>query len=66
MTIRSTGDPGNMSPGQPPGPGSPKALKKLIFNFTPQNIAAGNHHLRFDVKTSDGTETAVTLPFIVR
>ncbi len=39
---------------------------KLIFNFTPQNIAAGNHQLRFDVKTSDGTETAVTLPFIVR
>ena len=39
---------------------------KLIFNFQPKSIAAGKHELRFDVKTRDGVETAVSLPFIVR
>ena len=39
---------------------------KLIFNFQPKAIAAGRHELRFDVKAKDGTETAVSLPFIVR
>lgn len=39
---------------------------KLLFNFKPQTIAAGRHELRFDVKTKDGTSTAVTLPFVVQ
>ena len=39
---------------------------KLLFNFKPQSVAAGRHELRFDVKTKDGVQTAVTLPFVVQ
>ncbi len=39
---------------------------KLLFNFKPQSVAAGRHELRFDVKTKDGEQTAVSLPFEVR
>lgn len=39
---------------------------KLIFNFKPANIAAGNHELQFNVAAKDGTAKVVSLPFIVR
>ncbi len=39
---------------------------KLLFDFKPESIAAGNHELRFDVKTKDGTQTVVSMPFTVR
>lgn len=38
---------------------------KLLFNFRPDGIPAGEHQLRFTVKTKDGNESVVTLPFIV-
>lgn len=39
---------------------------KLLFDFKPESIAAGSHQLRFDVKTKDGTQTVVSMPFTVR
>lgn len=36
---------------------------KLLFNFRPENLPAGDHELRFTVKTKDGNESVVTLPF---
>lgn len=41
-------------------------LVKLLFSFKPQNLGAGKHELRFDVKGSDGTKSVVSLPFVVR
>ena len=41
-------------------------LIRMLFNFKPQSIPAGNHELRFDVKAKDGTQTVVTLPFRVQ
>jgi VWFA-related protein len=41
-------------------------LYKLLFRFKPASIAAGQHELRFDVKTKDGTQSSVTLPFIIQ
>lgn len=38
---------------------------KLLFNFKPAGLAAGEHELRFTVKAKDGTESVVTLPFRV-
>lgn len=43
-----------------------QGMIKLLFNFKPQSIAAGNHELRFDVKAKDGTQSVVTLPFTVQ
>ena len=36
---------------------------KLLFNFKPSGLPAGEHELRFNVKSSDGKESVVTLPF---
>jgi len=41
-------------------------MYKLLFRFKPASIAAGQHELRFDVKTKDGTQSSVTLPFIIQ
>jgi VWFA-related protein len=38
---------------------------KLLFNFKPENIPAGSHELRFTVKTKDGNESVVTMPFTI-
>ena len=38
---------------------------KLLFNFKPAGLAAGEHELRFTVKAKDGTESVVTLPIRV-
>jgi VWFA-related protein len=38
-------------------------LVKLLFNFKPPALEAGKHEIRFDVKTKDGTESSVSLPF---
>jgi VWFA-related protein len=38
---------------------------KLLFNFKPEGIPAGQHELRFTVKSKDGTESVVTMPFQV-
>lgn len=38
---------------------------KLLFNFRPDGLPAGTHELRFTVKTNDGNESVVTLPFTV-
>lgn len=38
---------------------------KLLFNFKPEGLPAGQHELRFTIKTKDGTESVVTMPFQV-
>lgn len=38
---------------------------KLLFNFRADGLPAGSHELRFTVKTSDGNESVVTMPFTV-
>jgi hypothetical protein len=38
---------------------------KLLFNFRPDGIPAGQHQLRFTVKSKDGNESVVALPFTV-
>ena len=38
---------------------------KLLFNFRPDGLSAGEHQLRFTVKTHDGTERVVSIPFTV-
>lgn len=39
---------------------------KLLFDFNPEQVAAGTHQLRFDVKSKDGNTSVVSLPFTVR
>lgn len=39
---------------------------KLIFNFQPIGLAAGDHELQFAVTPKDGTAKVVSLPFVVR
>lgn len=43
-----------------------QGLVKLLFSFKPPALAAGKHELRFDVKTKDGTQSVVTLPFTMQ
>jgi VWFA-related protein len=38
---------------------------KLLFNFKPENLSAGEHELRFTVKAKDGNQSVVTIPFRV-
>lgn len=38
---------------------------KLLFNFKPEGIPAGEHELRFTVKSKDGNQSVVTIPFRV-
>jgi VWFA-related protein len=38
---------------------------KLLFNFKPENLPAGEHELRFTVKAKDGNQSVVTIPFRV-
>ena len=38
---------------------------KLLFNFKPAGLAAGEHELRFTIRQNDGTESVVTLPIRV-
>ncbi|HUP63292.1 MAG TPA: VWA domain-containing protein [Thermoanaerobaculia bacterium] len=38
---------------------------KLLFNFKPDGIPAGEHELRFTVKSKDGNQSVVTIPFRV-
>ena len=38
---------------------------KLLFNFRPDGLPAGQHELRFTVKMNDGNERVVTMPFTV-
>lgn len=42
-----------------------RGLYKLLFAFNPKGLGAGRHELRFNVKTSEGIQTA-TLPFTLR
>lgn len=44
----------------------PQGLVKLLFNFKPLGAAPGANELRIAVKSKDGLETTVTLPFTVR
>ena len=39
---------------------------KLLFSFQPPQLAAGRHELRFAVTSKDGTQSQVSLPFIMR
>jgi hypothetical protein len=38
---------------------------KLLFDYTPAGLRAGEYELRFTVKSKEGTESVVTLPFRV-
>lgn len=38
---------------------------KLLFNFKPTGLAAGEHELRFTVKAKDGIESVVSVPVVV-
>ena len=38
---------------------------KLLFNFRPEGLPAGEHELRFKIKSKDGNESVVAFPFRV-
>jgi VWFA-related protein len=43
-----------------------RGVFQLFFDFKPGTLASGQHQLKFDVKSKDGAQSVVSLPFVVQ
>jgi len=43
-----------------------RGVFQLFFDFKPGTLASGQHQLKFDVKSKDGAQSVVSMPFVVQ